>query len=235
MLQDDGTVVGAALRTPPWRLVLSTGQVEAAFALLAEDIAAQMLPGMAPLPGVQGPRDSAAAFATAWVARTGRPHRLSDQLRVFSLSRVRPPRPATGVMRDATPDDQSVVTEWLQAFHDEATPADPTQDYEQVARRWINRQGRRLVVWEDAGAPVAVAGIAGPTPNGIRIGPVYTPPPARGRGYASNLVAAASQAELDAGRRFVFLFTDVSNPTSNKIYEAIGYEPAGDVDEYEFE
>ena len=72
------------------------------------------------------------------------------------------------------------------------------------------------------------------TRNGIRIGPVYTPPGLRGRGYASNLVAEASQAELDAGRRFVFLFTDAANPTANKIYQDIGYEPVTDIDEYAF-
>ena len=63
---------------------------------------------------------------------------------------------------------------------------------------------------------------------------MYTPPPARGRGYASALVAEASQLQLDAGRRFCFLFTDLANPTSNHIYQAIGYEPVRDVDEYRF-
>jgi predicted GNAT family acetyltransferase len=64
----------------------------------------------------------------------------------------------------------------------------------------------------------------------VRIGPVYTPPEARNRGYASALVAAISQAQLDAGRRFCFLFTDLANPTANHIYQAIGYEPVRDVD-----
>ena len=80
-----------------------------------------------------------------------------------------------------------------------------------------------------------MCGVGGPTPNGIRIGPVYTPPEFRGRGYASACVAAASQLQLDAGRRFCFLFADLSNPTSNHIYQEIGYEPVGDVDRYVFE
>lgn len=63
---------------------------------------------------------------------------------------------------------------------------------------------------------------------------MYTPPELRGRGSASALVAAANQAQLDAGRRFCFLFTDLANPTSNKIYRDIGYEPVCDVDEYRF-
>ena len=79
---------------------------------------------------------------------------------------------------------------------------------------------------------MSLTGVGGLTPHGIRVGPVYTPPELRGRGYASNLVAAASQAALDDGRRALFLFTDLANPTSNRIYQAIGYEPVRDVDEW---
>ena len=79
------------------------------------------------------------------------------------------------------------------------------------------------MLWEDGGEAVSVSGWGGPTPNGIRIGPVYTPPALRGRGYATALVAELSQALLDEGRSFCFLFTDLANPTSNAIYERIGY------------
>ncbi len=71
--------------------------------------------------------------------------------------------------------------------------------------------------------------------HGARVGPVYTPPERRGRGYASNLVAAVSQAQLEAGCRSVFLFTDLANPTSNHIYQAIGYEAVRDVADWRFE
>ena len=80
-----------------------------------------------------------------------------------------------------------------------------------------------FLIWEDEGEVVSIAGCGGPTPNGIRIGPVYTPPELRGRGYATALVAELSQRLLDSGRRFCFLFTDLANPTSNAIYERIGY------------
>ncbi len=81
-----------------------------------------------------------------------------------------------------------------------------------------------FVLWEDEGRPVSVTGFGSPTPTGIRIGPVYTPPELRGRGYASALVAEVSQAQLDAGRRFCFLYTNLANPTSNKIYVDLGYK-----------
>jgi uncharacterized protein len=79
-------------------------------------------------------------------------------------------------------------------------------------------------VWEDAGRNVSMTGCASPTPNGIRIGPVYTPPGDRGRGYATSLVAAVSREQLSRGRTSCFLHTDLANPTSNAIYRRIGYE-----------
>jgi len=101
--------------------------------------------------------------------------------------------------------------------------------------RWLSGIGERQGwIWDDGG-PVSFTGIGGPTPNGIRLGPVYTPPDLRRRGYAGNLVAAASQAQLDRGKTFVFLFTDLANPTSNHIYQEIGYEPIADVDMWAFD
>ena len=67
-----------------------------------------------------------------------------------------------------------------------------------------------------------------PSENGISVGPVYTPPEQRGRGYATHLTAAFSQHLLDAGYRFCTLFTDLANPTSNSIYQQIGYRAVCD-------
>lgn len=79
-----------------------------------------------------------------------------------------------------------------------------------------------------------MVGATGPTPNGIRIGPVYTPQDERRKGYGSACTAAVSQKMLDEGRRFCFLYTDIENPTSNKIYQNIGYRPIVDCDLYVF-
>src|SRR5262249_21361064 len=103
-----------------------------------------------------------------------------------------------------------------------------------VADRWVRRVGRVIYVWEDGGEVVSIAGAGSETPSGTRIGPVYTPGPARGRGYASNVVAAATRHQLEAGRRFCFLVTDLANPTSNRIYRQLGYQPVTDVDQYLF-
>ncbi|MGW0659232.1 GNAT family N-acetyltransferase [Streptodolium elevatio] len=68
----------------------------------------------------------------------------------------------------------------------------------------------------------------GPFGECAHIGPVYTPPEHRGRGYGAAVTAARTEAALAAGADEVLLFTDLANPTSNSIYRKIGYEPVED-------
>ena len=221
-------VVAAALRTPPYNLVLSEVDDTAAMDLLVADRRDD------DLPGVLGPVEHARAFAERWGAARACTWRLHLSERIFSLRTVIPAPPVPGRLRTATPRDRDLVAAWLRDFTQEALgEADPDAGAG-LTDRWLEGRGRTLYLWED-GETVSLCGVGGATPNGIRIGPVYTPPSARRRGYASVLVAEASQLQLDAGRRFCFLFTDLANPTSNHIYQTIGYEPVRDVDEYRFE
>jgi len=211
-------VVGAALRTPPHNLILSQLDEPGRVAALAADVLASD-----EAPGVLGPTAVAHTLAAAWSARTGRTALRQLQERIFRLDRVIPPRPAPGRCREAEERDRAVLTAWCAAFTAEATPGAPSGDPAEAADRFLRRVGRVAYLWEDAGEVVALGGAGGETPRGIRIGPVYTPPDRRGRGYASNLVAEVSQRHLDAGRSFCFLFTNLANPTSNHIYQSIGY------------
>jgi uncharacterized protein len=225
---DGGRVVAAAIQTPPWDLVLSeTDDLAAIDAVLQDRLGDH-------LPGVLGPSALAARFAEGWARATGTAVSVAMRERAFRLARVIAPRPTNGSMRAAGPGDRDLVLRWIIDFTDEALGGEMPADVNDLVDRWVERQGRTMQLWIDAGQPVSMTGVGSRTPNGVRIGPVYTPPDRRGRGYASNLVAAASQTELDAGRQFVFLFTDLSNPTSNHIYETIGYEPVTDVDRYRF-
>ena len=231
VVDGSGLAVAATLRTPPHNQVIS--QVADAQAV---DALADALAGDA-LPGLLAPPDVCARFLARWHELTGATARLEVAERIFRLVRVIPPsRPAPGSWRLAAPEDRSLVADWLVAFSAEAVPEQaPIPNPLETADRWIAGTYRLLYVWEDGGRTVSLVGAGGETPNGIRIGPVYTPPEARNRGYASALTAAASADQLARGRRFCFLFTDLANPTSNRIYQAIGYEPVCDMDQYRFE
>jgi predicted GNAT family acetyltransferase len=224
-------VVGAALMTPPFRAVLSSTSDPDAVAAIADDLGRTG----PPLPGITAQVDVARTFVERWAARHDVVPRRTMAERIYRVERVTAPRGVAGGVRIAGVADRDLLVDWMDRFlreiHDDSVPAEAAAMVDSALRT-----GTRVFhVWEVDGRPVSVAGITGPTPNGIRLGPVYTPPGDRGHGFASAVTAAASQAELDAGRRFVFLFTDLTNPTSNKIYRAIGYEPVVDVDQWTFE
>jgi GNAT superfamily N-acetyltransferase len=228
---DDDRVVGTALRTPPYGLVLSEVDDPAVVGSIVDHILAED----SAIPGVLGPVAAAAAFVQLWTSRTGRAHRRGRAQRIFRLRRVVPPPPTDGSSRIADWDDRDILAAWLEAFAAEAVPdEEPHGDHAATVEGWFRTGYRRNHLWVVDGRPVSWAGLGGPTPRGIRVGPVYTPPADRGRGYASAVVAAASQSALDEGREFCFLFTDLANPTANHIYQAIGYEPVTDVDAWYF-
>jgi hypothetical protein len=227
----DGTIVAAALRTPPFNLILSELDDPAAVELLAADA----LDRFGELPGVLGPSTVAARFAETWRELTGAPTELALAQRIHRADRVVPPAGVPGSARVCTRDDRPLLLAWIDAFLAEALPADLPREStsEHLARRERDPDAGYLV-WESQGEPVSVAGWGGPTPNGNRIGPVYTPPEHRRRGFASAVTAALTERLLRDGKRFCFLFTDLANPTSNAIYRRIGYEPVSDVDAYGF-
>ena len=139
-----------------------------------------------------------------------------------------------GRMRVSDDGDLDLLVKWMLCFNRDVGMHSHPMDVlrPQVAQR-IARQG--LYIWEDGGQPVSVAGPSRPTAHGMAINAVYTPPELRGRGYATACVAALSQLVLDSGKEFCTLFADKTNPTSNSIYQRIGYEPVGSFTEYVFE
>jgi len=228
-VHDDDRVIAVALRTPPFRLVLSEIDDARAVDVIARDTLDL------DLPGAQGPVDIVRAFVAARHSAGGPAAKRQLGERIYRLREVVPPRPVPGVARPARPTDRDLVAQWVYDFEFEALGEDDRPAAEAAADNWIAGRGRTLFLWDVDGEAVSMTGVGGPTPHGIRIGTVYTPPDRRGRGYASALVAAVSQAQLDSGKTFVFLFTDLANPTSNRIYQAIGYEPVTDFDVYLFE
>ena len=132
------------------------------------------------------------------------------------------------------PADIALVAAWLAgAFQDEAQPYAPAEDWH--AWRSLTSRRRRIHLWHDGGAPVAVAAVSAPAVGVARVGPVYTPSGLRRRGYGAAVTAEATSAALTGGAEHVALYTDLANPTSNSIYQAIGYRPDHDAEERSFE
>jgi uncharacterized protein len=229
LVERDGAVAAAAVMTPPHNLVLSYIAAPDALALFAQDLATRS----PALPGVSGRPETARAFAARWQALSGQPYQAHLSLRIYQLTAGTPVAGVPGRLRRATQADRELLIDWMRAFNREALDEDDDARVARSVDNWLSSTTRGMYLWEDR-RPVAMAGAAGPTPHGIRIGAVYTPPDLRRKGYASACVAGLSQHLLGGGRSFCYLFTDLGNPTSNHIYQAIGYAPVCDVDTYTF-
>jgi uncharacterized protein len=223
---DRGRVLGAAAATSAARVALSRARHEAAVPALLEDALAHF----GAIEQLMAPSREAALAATAHRGHGGSVATTMRQ-RAFACDRVRPPGGVPGRLRPTGPADRSLLELWVAAFLREALDEDDPDRARHVVEVGIggDEDDHALLVWEDS-VPVCMAGCLGPTPNGITILSVYTSPEHRGRGYASACVAALTQRLLERGRRRVFLSTDLSNPTSNAIYQRIGYAPAGDLE-----
>jgi predicted GNAT family acetyltransferase len=228
-LDATGAVAAAAMRTAPWPILCTRFGSADAEALL--DLWLEHDPQ---LPGVNSVLETSHAVAAAWARRTGGSTRCRTAMAMHSLQKVTaPPRPGPGRLVMATPADREVAVRWWSEFVEESQVIDAGPDSRAalVDARIAHEQ---LWLWEDAGTPVSMVGLNPAVAGVVRIGPVYTPMEARRRGYASSAVAAASLRALEAGAHTCMLFTDLANPTSNKIYADVGYRRFGEWEETEF-
>jgi len=230
-LGSDGSLAVAAMQTDPDRFLILSRTT----AGTAEALAGRLLDHGVSLPGVNGPIPGVDAFAAAWCSRTGQRARIITHFRLFEATRVLPPPRPDGDWRLAAPTDEDLIVDWSLRFVREAVPEDPVGSEEK--RRASVRSGiaaGQYWLWESGGAPVCMVGSRRETAREKWIAPVYTPPELRGRGHATALVAVATQAILDSGKK-AMLFTDLANPVSNSIYPKVGYRPLADFKSVGFE
>ena len=226
---DDAELLAAVVRTPPHPLVLAApgGDVGAIGSLVNHLVESD--PDLA---GVNGLVPHASEFARLWAQRRPVTVEVGMQLRIHELREAIPPFGVPGTLRVPEEAERDLLASWIRGFQAEAVPDDPPTDPHEILDRYF-AGAATLRVWDHNG-PVSMAGSGRSSVHGTTVGLVYTPPERRGHGYASACVAGLSQLLLDQGYAFCTLYTDLANPTSNKIYRAIGYRPLGDAAVYRF-
>ncbi len=228
-----GDTVGVAMRTapfvpyPPYLLAMpDAAAVALADALVdrGEDVG-----------GVNGALPATRVFAERIAQRFGGEVTISMHTRLFELGTLVDPAPARGRLRPAYDDEAPLALEWFRRFHldadEQAGHAGHADRGEAASMDDVQDRIRRGRVWmwvDDGDTPRHLTGANPPAFGVARIGPVFTPKEHRGRGYASAAVAEVSRHLLAEGAR-VTLFTDQANPTSNRIYVALGFEPVIDM------
>ncbi|MFJ4204697.1 GNAT family N-acetyltransferase [Streptomyces sviceus] len=229
LLEEDGSVRGACFRTPPHRL-----HVTPLTTARADSLAAHLTALGQAVPGVGAEAATAADFAEAWRRRTGAtpvPHR---RQRLYRLGTLTVPRPAPeGRARIAQEGDRELLARWYGEFSRDVGESESMR-----AESWADARLAHggVTLWQAPdGTPLAMAGLTPLVAGQIRVAPVYTPAPLRGRGYAGAATAEVSRLARDRGADEVLLFTDLANPTSNGLYQRIGYRPVADFAVYDFQ
>lgn len=215
---EDAAVAGALVHTPPHPLLIGVLPPEAVRELGAALRAEPLLAGVDAL---SLRREDVRALAAAW----GQPVEVTEENRLYRLGGLIAPDPApAGRARPAAERDLPLLLEWITAFKRESGEGGAAS--EDALRDRFSYGG--MLLWEDAGTVVSLAGFSLPSGAMSRIGPVYTPPTLRGRGYAAGVTHAATEAARAAGAREVLLFADLTNATSNGVYQRLGYTPVED-------
>ncbi|MFJ9371768.1 GNAT family N-acetyltransferase [Streptomyces sp. NPDC101455] len=228
-LERDGEVRAAFFRTPPGRLMLTPLAAEETV-----ELASQLALRGDELPGVMAELHTASTFAEAWASRTGALSQLHARQRLYRLGELTTPQSfSPGRPRVATANDRDQLMRWYVEFAAAIGESDTSQDPGEWADSRIAYGG--ITLWETPdGTPVSMAGLTTKVAGQVRVAPVYTPADLRGRGYAGAVTAEVSGMALAAGADEVLLFTDLANPTSNALYQRIGYRPVDDFAGYDF-
>ncbi|MPY52640.1 GNAT family N-acetyltransferase [Streptomyces acidicola] len=229
VLEQAGEVHATFYRLPPRALVPTPLTPEQADALAAHLVALGRS-----LPSVSADDSTATAFAEAWQRHTGATPKIRDtRLCLYRLGTLTPPEPLpAGRGRVLGEQDLEQVMFWCGEF------AKAVGEVVSIdADSWTNTRfaDKRYTLWETPdGTPVSIAGMNPLIDGQIQVDIVYTPAQLRGRGYAGAVTAEVSRAALAAGARDVVLFADQSNPTSNALYQRLGYRKLTDWSAYDF-
>lgn len=227
-----GKIILSAIMTPPFNITMyETDNIpnDDALHCLCNNIINENIE----IPGVTSENTLAERFAKIYTQKKEMGYKTRKNLRIYSLREVNKSVPLIGKIRKAGEKDMPFLPYWHYGFSDDCSLEfrsfeDSVANIERAIKKGM------LYVLEDDGMPVSIASALRESVHGRTIGMVYTPPYFRKKGYASACVAELSQIVLDMGYEYVSLFTDISNPISNSIYQKIGYKPVCDYNELEF-
>lgn len=221
---ENGKTVSAALQTHKHNLIITYANPD-----ILKELAHYLKTNAINFPGVVGPAWESEFFALYWSTLTKKNYKLAMGQKIYKLEKVDFLQTVSGEFRLATEKDLNLVHDWIWIFVIECLPEIERKDkgfWLSSVEKSINRQ--RTYLWIKDNEPVSMAQAIRPTKNGIAVAGVFTPPDQRGKGYASAVVAHLSQKMLDNGKKFCVLYADLNNPTSNKIYQKIGYKEVVD-------
>lgn len=226
-----GEVMAQALRTNLERPLAITRLSELDIELLCH----YLILNKVTLSGVVGPKNSSIAFNQRWCELNSLQSSIGMEQGIYELTNVIPPKQVAGSLHKISEKDQEIVLPMIEGFVVDCFPDDLNPQKTAMQSWELQIKNRSLYVWKNPEEQiVSMACSSRESKNAACISLVYTPPHLRGKGYASQTVAALSQMILDKGKLKCNLFTDLKNPTSNSIYQKIGYHWVSESRHYNF-
>ncbi|CAM4088213.1 acetyltransferase [Bacillus luti] len=201
------------------QMIVATSEVSG---VAIEELAKELKKVYPDIPGLIGNKKVVQQLAEEIATLENKKTNVVMEQGVYALEQVKQKWNKDGVFREVNSDELPLIEKWIYQFCEDVKLPTTQEEAEQTAHTLINNH--HLFGLEVDGKLVSVAAKTRPTKNNITVNFVYTPKEARKNGYASSCVAALSQRMLDEGYKTTTLYTDLANPTSNKIYQEIGYE-----------
>ena len=225
VMKDQVNIQAVFVRTPPHFLIVTVfdeGKTEEIGQVLWNYVQEHGIH----FPGFIGNKKVTLPLSEFWKEKTNTHFEVNMRQRIYKLDHVNDIDISEGKMELAGPEHVDLVTEWILGFIED-TPENPIpkEDARKRAKEMIEEES--VFLWIVEGVPVSMARRARRTDNGITVNFVYTPKNFRRQGYARSVVAKLSSMLLETNQ-FCTLYTDLDNPTSNKIYMEIGYKPICD-------
>ncbi|XXM74328.1 GNAT family N-acetyltransferase [Lysinibacillus sphaericus] len=224
---DNGRIKGVFIMTPPHHLVSVLQINDDEYSTIAEKLNTLLNEEGIEVPGFVSEKNSAEKLTHAWCKLKGCKHEIGMDQRIYKLDQVNEIEIPEGKLIQPEEGHLTLLSDWVKRFTVETgvRPLTGSEAIERAEEMIANEN--YLYFWEADGKPVAMARGGRWTDNGITVNYVYTPKPYRKKGYASAVVAGLSSKLLEE-YKFCTLYTDLENPTSNKIYMEIGYVPVCD-------
>lgn len=229
-VEKDGDVIYAFMQTPPNNWIFP--DVDSTQDAVPKAIATMFFDKKLEVPGILGPDSLVKPFVEEWERLNEVTSSLHMKQLVYQLDEVNSVTLSDGELIAAQTKDYQLLTDWLVQFGVEANTPTKREEAEKLATQFLTN--RSAYLWQVNGETVSMVNRSRRTKNGATINAVYTPNEHKRKGYATSSVAELSRNLLREGATFCSLYTDADNPSSNRIYQKIGYYEVGTSAVYDF-
>lgn len=230
-LLENGRSKGCALRSHAERPIILTEMPAAGI----EQLISALHQNKVQISAVMGTMNSVNSFQTSWCKQTSMTAHLQMHLGVYECKAVNMPAITSEKLIKADISHSALLNEFIRGFLVECFPEKPVTESD--VQNLLNRQLKEQTLFLLQNAENEIVSMAANSRGGVNSGSislVYTPPRHRKKGHAGKTVALLSEQILKSGKTLVNLFTDLKNPTSNSVYQKIGFTKIGEQLHYQF-